>query len=415
MRTFKLILEALFWALAAGVVIAGAGTVIGLITLPAIGYISAVAIIAVLPLLLRAAKVIRKRRAAMTLAYLEQAVRLNLPLNKMLYAAARSETGRLARSLGSLHALLEQGYPVGASLHSSVPEITERHASIVESSERIGRLPQALRRLVNELSSDARTDAITPAGFYRAYPLVLIVVMGTVVSMVMIFVIPKYEAIFRDFGTKLPPVTQALLEMARVFANMPILLFLFPLLVLLACGVTLWQTFRPARLSETGLGVARDTLAWYTPVLHGIERDRGLADVFDLMAEALSAGLPMDRALTEATRLNINHRLRLKLTDWGTGMLSGAALAESARQSGLPALVVGLLSSAHNTNALADTFAFLARYYRSRFSKSAAVIQGMSIPALVLVFGALVAFVVAGLFVPMITLIDNMLPMKGGM
>src|ERR1043165_8252032 len=51
------------------------------------------------------------------------------------------------------------------------------------------------------------------------YPAVVISIAIGIVSMIMVFVIPKFEAIFRDFKTELPGVTKVLLAVSRWFAN----------------------------------------------------------------------------------------------------------------------------------------------------------------------------------------------------
>src|SRR5688500_20280086 len=51
------------------------------------------------------------------------------------------------------------------------------------------------------------------------YPSVNLLFAYAIVSMIMVFVIPKFETIFADFGTKLPPITQILLDVSRWFAN----------------------------------------------------------------------------------------------------------------------------------------------------------------------------------------------------
>src|SRR5688572_33056224 len=196
MRIAKAILEMLFWMLAAGVLLFGVGVAVGLAFTPALGYIAALLMLGALPLLVRVARTIRRRRAIAAISYLEQAVRLNLPLARMLYAAQRSESGALVTRLAYFRQLLEDGYPIGAAMEAAVPEITEREAALIEASERIGRLPQALHTLASEQSADIARRQAQDTTFYRTYPFVMAVVITPVLAMVSIFVIPKFETIF---------------------------------------------------------------------------------------------------------------------------------------------------------------------------------------------------------------------------
>jgi type IV pilus assembly protein PilC len=305
-----------------------------------------------------------------------------------------------------LRELIDSGYPVGMAIESAVPEVQHRESSIVESGERVGRLPQALARVVNDYTQSTRRESNADAVFYRAYPMVMMVVLCSAISLFSIFVMPKYEQIFKDFGTKLPPITQWTLDIARNVG--PLLLGLIVIFVLISSAASLWQTIHPARLGRSAIQHVRDVLAWFTPVLHGIERDRGLADVFDLMSDALSAGVPADRALAEASRLGVNVMLARRIETWMSRVAAGDSLADAARSAGMPSIVVGLIATARNAETVVDVCGFLARYYRTRFSRTAAILHGINIPLLVLIFGFLVACVAISMLMPLMVLIQNM-------
>src|SRR5205807_8926400 len=122
---------------------------------------------------------------------------------------------------------------------------------------------------------------------------------------------------------------------------------IFGAIVLFASGVSLWQTVRPVYFGRSVRGRGRDYLAWATPILHGIERDRGLADALELIAQAVFAGTPIVRVLTEATTLAINSALRRKFLTWAKAVSEGATIVDGARAAGMGDLVVGMLATAH--------------------------------------------------------------------
>src|SRR2546421_462117 len=83
-----------------------------------------------------------------------------------------------------------------------VPVLGPAAPALIDAAERIGRLPHALRRLVQQHAMRSSVDA-TDAVFLRAYPFVMTLMMALSISTFAMFVMPKYETIFRDFGTKL--------------------------------------------------------------------------------------------------------------------------------------------------------------------------------------------------------------------
>ena len=65
-----------------------------------------------------------------------------------------------------------------------------------------------------------------------------------ILTFIMIFIIPKFEKIFKDFNMKLPGLTQMLMDTSRWFANYWYVLPLFPL--------GFWLLLKLIRLNKTG-------------------------------------------------------------------------------------------------------------------------------------------------------------------
>jgi type II secretory pathway component PulF len=405
MRALKLIIEILFWTVLAGALIFAVGVVIGLLLAPLLGYVAAIGVLILLPLGVGLMRGIRRRRAVMTLSYLEQAVRLNLPLPQMMLAAQQSERGKTSLRLADLRLFLSEGMPLGAALFQAVPEVSDRDSSLVEASERIGRIPRTLRRIVDDHAHEARRRSEADSIFIRAYPLMMLMMMGLIVSVLIIFVIPKYEQIFKDFGARLPPITQTMLAVARVIGQP--LLVIVTIAVLLTCGIELWQIVRPVRWSSSIVRRTRDYVRFAIPFVHGIDRDRGLADACHFVADALAAGVPVDAALRDASTIDMNFVLSSRLHHWSTRISAGSSLSDSARSARMPALVSGMLATIHGPEA-PDVFRFLARYYRTRFSRTAALLRGATVPAIVFLFALLVGCIAMAMFLPMINLIDSL-------
>src|SRR5205085_2058619 len=159
-------------------------------------------------------------RGMVVLTYLNQAARLNLPLARMLDAAQVSETPRTGKRLRRLRDLLEDGAPLDAALASATPEVSPRIVGLIGAAERSGRLPQALARTVDESNpTSADDDAQTRDAFTRWYPAMMTLGVVLMVSFILIFVMPKFEDIYKDFGLRLPPATQSLLRISRSFAD----------------------------------------------------------------------------------------------------------------------------------------------------------------------------------------------------
>jgi type IV pilus assembly protein PilC len=355
-------------------------------------------------------RALRRRQSLLAVNYIEQAVRQNLPIPLMLAAAERTEAGSLAWRLARLRTEIEHGTTVSAALASSMPGTPARTLGLIESGERLGRLAPVLGRLVRRqpVIPDDRDPAHSI--YLRWYPLVMLTTLALAGMTISVFVIPKFKDIFRDFNIPLPRVT--LLVTDSFNSVIPFLAVVMAIIFALVCGRTLAGIFPPSGPPFSLWKWLGDRVAWATPVWRGVTRNRGLADVCYVVADALEVGQPADRALFEAAEACTNLVLRRRVLAWAQYATSGVPLADAARQARVPALVSNLLRTAHGEDGARDVFLFLARYFDSRHSAAAALVQGAAVPLMVGVFGTIVAAIALAMFMPMIKLIQN-LPVPG--
>lgn len=348
---------------------------------------------------------IRRWRAVVILSYLEQAVRANYPISQWLLAAAQSEKGAVRRRLLRLIDALRMGVDLADAVELTVLEATRRQVAVIRSAERAGRLRDGLSRLVRD-ERRLPPDDITTCSMVVAYPMVVTLLLVGAVGLLMIFVIPKYQQMLLDFGVAMPWASRMVIEVART-VGLPIWVIAVVMFVLVigrafeAMFFVIPQTLPPWwRIT--------DRLSWFLPIWRAPSRWRQLADLCDATAAGLQSGLPFERALADASSTATNSVLRRRVKHWGELLESGQNIHHAARAAAMPALMVGMLATANQAAQAADVLRFLARYYETRFSRIRSMIHGAVIPVMVLVAGALVLLVMAGLFMPMVDLINMM-------
>jgi type IV pilus assembly protein PilC len=352
----------------------------------------------------------RRRRAMLAISYMEQAVRQNLPIPLMLGAAEQTESGMMRSRLGQLRIAIEGGASISNALAATMPGFPLRSLGLIGSGERLGRLAPALTRLVRH--SPRIADDRDPANmiYLRWYPLMMMVGLTGATALITTFVLPKYQMLFEDFGLPLPRVSAWVLDVYRKIA---IPLFVGVAIVFaIVCGRTVAGVFPGSGRSYNLWRWLTDRLAWITPIWRGITRNRGMADVCHIVAEGLEVGQPLDRALIEAAEGCTNLVLHRRIARWAQFVTTGIPVDEAARRANLPALVSNLLRTAHGPDGARDVFRFLARYYDSRHSAAAAVVQGAAIPVMVAVFGIAVASLALAMFLPLVRLMQH-LPVTG--
>ncbi len=370
----------------------------------------------------RAVRMNRRRRAMVVVGYLENAMRLNFPLDRYLLAAEESEEGGARRRLADLRVVLSGGAAVGEALARAVPEVPVEIATAVKAAEGIGQLQPTLTRL---LVREERDHAMAQSGttpFYRFYLPLMVICVGGLAIFLDVFIVPKYRDIFRDFHTIIPEPTSWLMNMSDGFVNnewfLPTVSLGVGVLVIVAVARAMQrvgQRLRGAKRTEEffpGLSVRR--LSWHVPVWRRLVRDRAMAGVLEFLADGLRAGLPLVDGVQASLQLALPQPLRRRVERWLSGMVAGGTPSEAARAADMPELVAGFLQSVPRVGgggaigqvAAPEMFDFLASYYRERFARLAIFLRGAAEPLAVLLMGFFVGGLVYALFVPLVALIN---------
>lgn len=367
-----------------------------------------------LMVLAQSATRIRRRRAGTVLSHLDQAIRMNLPLPTMLFAAAETESGSTRQRLNALAHSLEGGTGLGDAIRKTVPEVQENAARLIDVGEWTGRIDPILEYLGERyatLTSDHEQRRFQ--WFYAA--MVLMMIAMTVVAMT-VMIIPKFNEIFKDFGTDLPEMTQWMVDISNfmiwyafsdVLASVLVAVYFIVLIAMVErwwFGLINWGA--PFRAVGSWLG---SLIPW----LGTMPRDRALAQVCFVLAEAARSGLRLDSAIDEAAHLKMPGVWRSRIATFGDGVRNGLEPGEAARAANLPTIVSGMLGPAARGGDTAGALDFLARYFDQRFSRAAALVRGAMVPATVLTLGFVVGLTVLAMIMPLVALIDGVIADSG--
>ena len=337
--------------------------------------------------------------ASLVLTYVEQAVRLNLPLPRMLQAAEASEQGALSHQLHQVLARLEMGDSITSSLKNAGPGTPARTLAMLGAAEQIGQIGPELHRQVRAAQQRPRQN-ISERSFVASYPFGMTIVIVFVVSIMVTFVVPKYLRILRDFNTQLPAPTRALIQIVNVLGENG---WLELAILLTAALAVIHRVIRRVRLGR----FPDSSRVWFTS-------SRQYSDVCHVIAQSLQAGQPLDSAIRLASELAISASFRNRLNRWAMGIEQGRPTAQAGTAAGIPQLIIGLTSTPTAASA-AEAFTFLSRYYAAKFSRTMTILRASAVPGMVFFFGIIVAFVALALFMPMIALLDSLSGVKGSL
>src|SRR3954452_24192750 len=141
-----------------------------------------------------------------------------LPILRSLQILEQQQKpGLLKAIIGGVADEVEGGGTLSDAMAQSPKAFDKLYVNMINAGEAGGVLDLILSRLADFMEKAAKLKKKVIGAMI--YPAVVITIAVGIVSMIMIFVIPKFEQIFKDFGVALPAITQYLLIVSRWFAN----------------------------------------------------------------------------------------------------------------------------------------------------------------------------------------------------
>ncbi|MEZ0263811.1 MAG: type II secretion system F family protein [Phycisphaerae bacterium] len=233
------------------------------------------------------------------------------------------------------------------------------------------------------------------------YPAVVITIAVAIVSMIMIFVIPKFEQIFVDFKVKLPGITQLLLDISRWFANQ------YGWLWVMATPVVIVVLIKLARMSEGGK-YAVDAMKLKIPILGSIVGKGSIARFTRTLGTLISAGVPILDAINITKETCGNEVYSRALGKVHDAIREGESMADPLRATKVcDAIVVNMVDVGEETGDLDKMLMKIADNYDSDVDVLVGSLISILEPVMVVMLGGIVGFIVIALFAPMITLIQT--------
>jgi len=302
--------------------------------------------------------------------------------------ALKSLAGEMRGNWRDLLNRLSDDVSSGMSLSRALeqyPVFPGFYTKLVHSGEASGTLDLVLRSLADFLEEEAKTRARVKSALI--YPIFMLAVGAVVLAFIFGFVMPRIIRIFRDSGKALPFVTEVLIGISNVFIN-----YWWVLLILaLAAFYAGRKYYRKERLRV-------DVFLLKIGVLKSLFLSRFTRALGFL----LEGGLPVVKALELAGPSSGNLEIERAVHDARQKLSEGADLSQSLRE--FPPVFVQLLGTGQKSGRLAESVKKAALSYDEDFKRRLERALSLVEPVMILAMGAIVAFIVMAVLLPIFEL-----------
>jgi type IV pilus assembly protein PilC len=229
------------------------------------------------------------------------------------------------------------------------------------------------------------------------YPIFVLAFVLVVVSVLMIFVIPRFREIFQEMGGQIPAFTQAFMNVydGLVF-NMHYILGVLALLVFSAI------VFRN-RTQKGHLFFSKFALS--IPLIGRILKQAFVVRFCRTMGTLLTGGVPVLEIFGILTDMTTNDVTRSAIAQTRERIVEGSGIAESmAGSQFFPNMVIKMVQSGEKSGSLPEVLDRTADYYEEQVDATVAILVSLLEPAMIMIFGVIVFITVLALYLPVIEL-----------
>jgi len=326
-------------------------------------------------------------------------VTAGMPLVRGLDLLARQE--RHPRWRAVIEGLAD-GIRAGGTLSDGLarhPRLFDRmFVGLVRAGETGGTLELVLERLARHREKAVRTKARLQAA--TAYPLVIMAVATAIVAALLVFVVPRFEAIFSGVlkGAPLPVLTRAVLGGSRWLGR--------HWLALGGSAVTLAAALRWLGRIET---VARSVARWSLrlPLAGPLLLKAATARFARTLGTMLAGGVPILDALQLAGDACGQRAVTAAIEGVRRRVREGEGMARPLAATGVfPPVVAGMIEVGEETGTLPAMLARLADLYDDEVDNAVTALTSLLEPAMIVAMALVVGAIVIALFLPIVRIVQ---------
>lgn len=318
-------------------------------------------------------------------------IQSGLPLeDAMRMTIEQAETDRQRRMVESWRSEIIEGRSFSEAMRRSPYKIPESVIAGVGVGEESGHLHTVLMRLAEDIETSAENRKTVSRAM--VYPATLLGASMLVVSMMMVWVVPKITAIFISSNRELPTITKVIMAVSDFVQQYGLMVVL--LAILLAVTVS-WL------LKDTG----RRTL-WHQMILNipGLGRWTTMANIADWsrsLGVLLGNGVPALVALKISSSVVGNLHLRDKMEQVTESMRRGTSLQKALEENNVGSgFLIHMVGSGEASSELDKMLIRVSEYYSLRLANAVEVFLKLINPILIIFMGGIILSVVAAVMLP---------------
>ena len=318
---------------------------------------------------------------------------------RTLERQAKSNPGA-RRVLGDLANAVEGGSTFSEALAGHPKSFSKLYVNMIRAGEASGAMETVLNRLAEFMEKAQRIAGKVKSAM--VYPVIVLVVAGSITTGLMVFIVPKFAKIFDEMlpGEPLPELTRIVIGISGFMNNQKI--------IMLCVVVGLVVSYKMAKKTRAGAFLI-DFIAIKTPPINQLTVKASCARFCRTLGTLMQSGVAVLQALQIVRDTAGNEIVSRAVQTVHDAVKEGEGMTKPLEAAQIfPGMVCSMVEVGEETGALPEMLNRIADTYEEEVDRAVEALTSLIEPAMIVFLAVVVGGIVIALFLPLIKLIDKL-------
>ena len=315
-----------------------------------------------------------------------------LPIAQTLQGIGKGhENAAMEKLMLDLSRDVESGTTLSSALSKHPLHFNRLFTSLTEAGEESGKLDTMLDRVA---TYNEKIEAIkSKVKSAMMYPMIVLFIALIVTVLLLLFVIPQFEALFVSFGADLPTLTRIIVDMSEWMQKY----WFIALGIIIAIAVGLSAIYK----RSDQMKFAVDRIALKAPVVGVITTKSALARFSRTLAIIFSAGVPMVDGMDTVGAATGNRVFQKAVNDVKADISTGQTLQSSMAQAKVfPNMMLQMVAGGEESGELEIMLDKVADFYEREVDDAVEALSSLIEPIMISVLGTIIGTMVLAMYMP---------------
>jgi type IV pilus assembly protein PilC len=324
-----------------------------------------------------------------------------LPLLRSLTVLAKQERDKvLKRTINKLADSVQSGNTFSDALALHPRIFNNLYVNMVKAGEVGGVLELVLNRLseFQEKANKIKNKVVSA----MVYPIIVMTMAVGIMGFLLVFIVPKFEAIFHDMlGDKpLPPVTMFVLAASNLVKDRG--------LVLVGAIIAVVAAYKFVGRTRGGRFVI-DNFKLRMPLFGNLNRKTAISRFARTLGTLVTSGVPILQALNITRETAGNAAIAAAISQVHDSVKEGESIVQPLEASrAFPPMVISMIDVGEETGKLPEMLLKIADVFDDEVDNAVAALTSMLEPIMIVFLALIVGTIVLALFTPLISIISGL-------